>query len=307
MDRKDIAMELRQLNTFITVADLNNFTRAADVLGYTQPTVTSQIQLLESELGVRLFERIKKNISLTYEGKKFLVYAKEIVAMCEEAKNTVKKQPIPKGVVTIGALESLCTTRLHILLKDFHEKFPDIEIILKTIKSTEYEELLLDNQIDVAFCLDRLIKTSDFIVDLAIPESLVLLTSPNHPLTKLFKVYPEDIADHLFILAEEECSYRRTILAILNNLNLKPKSIMEIGSIQAMKQLAISGLGIILLPKITVKEELFKGELVELNWHGPAFEFFTQVIYHEDKWISPALQTLLNITKSALPLQYCND
>lgn len=297
-------MEFRQLNTFITVAELNSFTRAADILAYTQPTITSQIQLLESELGVRLFERIRKNISLTHEGEKFLVYARQIVALCEEAKNTVKDTLVQKGVVTIGALESLCTTRIHSLLKEFHYRFPDIEIILKTIKSTEYEELLLNNQIDVAFCLERMITNSDFIVELAIPEPLALLAEPNHPLAKLSSVYPENVADHLLILAEEGCSYRKTIMTMLSDCGLTPKSIMEIGSIQAMKQLAISGLGIILLPKIAVEEELSKGQLVKLNWCGPSFEFFTQVIYHEDKWMSPALRTLLDMTKELLPMQY---
>lgn len=298
-------MEIRQLNTFITVADLNSFTRAAYTLGYTQPTVTSQIQLLESDLGVRLFERIRKNISLTHEGEKFLVYARQIVNLCEEAKNAVKDYPAIKGVLTIGAWESLCTTRIDNLLKKFHYKFPDIEIILKTIKSTEYQELLLDNQIDVAFCLERMITSSDFIVELAIPEPLVLLAEPNHPLAKSIGVYPENIVDYTLILAEEGCSYRRTLMKILSDCGLTPKSIMEIGSIQSMKQLAIGGLGIILLPKITVEEELSKGQLVELKWCGPYFEFLTQVIYHKDKWMSPALQTLLNMTKIILPMQYC--
>lgn len=298
-------MEIRQLNTFITVADLNSFTRAAYTLGYTQPTVTSQIQLLESDLGVRLFERIRKNISLTHEGEKFLVYARQIVDLCEEAKNAVKDYPATKGVLTIGAWESLCTTRIDNLLKKFHYKFPDIEIILKTIKSTEYQQLLLDNQIDVAFCLERMITSSDFIVELAIPEPLVLLAEPNHPLAKSSGVYPENIVDYTLILAEEGCSYRRTLMKILSDYGLIPRSIMEIGSIQSMKQLAIAGLGIIVLPKITVEEELSKGQLVELKWCGPYFEFLTQVIYHKDKWMSPALQTLLNMTKIILPMQYC--
>lgn len=298
-------MEIRQLNTFVTVADLSSFTGAADILGYTQPTVTSQIQLLESELGIRLFERIRKNISLTHEGEKFLVYAKQIVNLCEEARNTVKDQSVPKGVVTIGAWESLCTTRIHRLIKEFHYKFPDIEIILKTVKSSEYEKLLLDNQIDVAFCLDHMIKKSDFTVQLAVPEPLALMVEPKHPLAKYLNVYPENIVDHPLILAEEDCSYRRAIMNIFDNCGLTPNLIMEIGSIQTMKQLAVNGLGIIFLPKITVKEELSKGQLVELNWCGPSFEFLTQVIYHQDKWMSPALQTFLNMVKELLPMQYC--
>ncbi|CAH2214590.1 LysR family transcriptional regulator [Tepidibacter aestuarii] len=299
-------MEFRQLKTFITVADLNGFTRAADVLGYTQPTITSQIQLLESQLGVRLFERIRKNISLTHEGEKFLVYARQIINLCEEAKDIVTDKSMTKGVVTIGALESLCTTRLHSLLKVFHYKFPDIEIVLRTVKSNEHKQLLLDNHIDVAFCLDNRVTSSEFIVELAVPEPLVLLAEPNHYLVKYSDVYPQNIVNYPLILAEEDCSYRRTMISILGDYGLTPK-IMEIGNIQAMKQLAMSGLGIILLPKITVEEELSKGKLVELNWCGPSFEFLTQVIYHEDKWMSPALQTFLNVTKEIFPIQYCKS
>lgn len=300
-------MEFRQLNTFITVAELNSFTRAADMLGYTQPTVTSQIQLLESELGVRLFERIRKNISLTHEGKKLLVYARQILNLCEEAKNTMEDHSVSKGVVTIGAWESLCTTRIQSFLKEFHHEFPDVEIILKTVKSTEYEEFLLDNQIDVAFCLDSRITSSDFTVELAMPEPLALFAEPGHPLAKLPCACPENIVDHLLILAEEGCSYRRTIMNMLGERGLTPKSIMEIGSIQAMKQLAINGLGIIFMPKVAVEEELSKGELVELNWCGPSFEFFTQAVYHKDKWMSPALRIMLNMAKEILPKQCCKD
>ncbi|WP_099189068.1 LysR family transcriptional regulator [Tepidibacter mesophilus] len=298
-------MEFRQLKTFITVADLNGFTRAADVLGYTQPTITSQIQLLEIELGVCLFERIRKNISLTHEGEKFLIYAREIINLCEQAKNIVTDRSMTKGVVKIGALESICTTRLHTLLKVFHHKFPDIEIILRTIKSNEHKQLLIDNQIDVAFCLDNMMTNSEFIVELAVPEPLVLLAEPSHSLVKYSDVYPQNIVKYPLILAEEDCSYRRTMISILSDYGVTPKAIMEIGNIQAMKQLAMSGLGIILLPKITVEEELSKGKLVELNWSGPSFEFLTQVIYHEDKWMSPALQTFLKVTKEILPIQYC--
>lgn len=296
-------MEFRQLNTFIAVANLRSFTQAADMLGYTQPSVTSQIQLLEGELGVRLFERIRKNISLTYEGEKFLVYAKQIIELGEEAKSEMKKSATPKGIITIGALESLCTTRVRDLLKCFHYKFPDIEIVLKTIKSGDYEQLLLENQIDIAFCLEPMITNSEFIVKIAIPEPLTLLSGPNHPLSKFTFSGPEEIAAFPLILAEEGCSYRRAILAMLNDYGLTPKSIMEIESIQAMKQLAIDGLGIILLPKIIVEEELSKGQLIELNWSGPSFNFLTQVIYHKDKWISPSLVALHNMVDEVFQMK----
>ena len=90
-------MEFRQLNTFLTVARLNSITQAADQLNYAQSSVTTQIQALESDLGVQLFERLGKSISLTPEGNKLLPYAKQILKLCGDARNDVAPSETLKG------------------------------------------------------------------------------------------------------------------------------------------------------------------------------------------------------------------
>ncbi|MFT8342214.1 MAG: LysR family transcriptional regulator [Clostridium beijerinckii] len=292
-------MEFRQLNAFITVAKLSNFTKAAFELGYSQSAITAQIQLLEKELGVNLFERLGKSISLTSEGEKFLVYAKQIIKLSDEAKSNLMTSDV-KGTLTIGANESLCAVRLPPIFKELHDRYPEIEIILKMEGNNKCKTLIRENQIDVAFIIGQKINDSELITELEVPEPLVLLATPGHPLTFKKHVYPEDIADYNIIVAEKGCGYRNLFEQSLNDAGVTPKSIMEMGSIQSIKQLTMSRLGITLLPKIAAQEELKRKELIELNWWEDSFYLATQMVYHRDKWGSRALRAFIDLSKEMM-------
>ncbi len=293
-------MELRQLNTFVTVTKINNFTKAAAHLGYSQASVTSQIQLLEKELGVRLFERIGKNIFLTREGEKLLVYSKQMLKLHDEAKNSLTASNELKGAITIGASDSLCALRLPLLLKEFHERYPAVEIVLKMRNYIEAQTSLRGNEIDVAFIIGQKMYTPEFISDLQLPESLVLLTNLGHPLSFKHHISPEDIVPYTIILAQKGCSFRKAFEKCLDDAMLFPNYIMEVSSIQAIKQLTISGMGITLLPRVAVEDELNRNLLVELNWAGIPFDLVTQMIYHKDKWVSPTLKVFLDQAKKTM-------
>src|SRR5688500_4041002 len=105
-------MDLRQLNTFCTVAHALSFSRAATSLNYVQSSVTAQIQTLEDDLGVQLFDRMGKRVALTDAGKRLLLYAEKILRLAEEARSAVKTDEEPGGTVVVSAPESLCTYRL---------------------------------------------------------------------------------------------------------------------------------------------------------------------------------------------------
>ena len=117
-------MELRNLNTFVRAADAGSFSRAASELGYTQSTVTAQIQGLEEELGVQLFDRLPKGIALTQPGEALLEHARSLLLEAENARLAVKNQREPSGKLRIGAFSSLCTAFLPDLLKQYHQLYP---------------------------------------------------------------------------------------------------------------------------------------------------------------------------------------
>ncbi|MDT8715254.1 LysR family transcriptional regulator [Clostridium sp. 19966] len=289
-------MDLKQLNTFLTIGRLNSFTQAAEELGYAQSTITTQIKLLEEELGIRLFDRIGKTVTLTHEGKKLIPYAKQMIKLSTDIKNIVGNPETPKGTLTIGAAESLCVIRLPEILKEYRKLYPEVEVSLKFGSCADFRHYLRDNIIDVAFSLGTRIVSEDFIASVEVDEPMLLLAAPgNHMLSKK-NIQPEDIENEPLILTEMGCSYRAVFENILSENNLKPNTILETGSVQAIKQFTMSGLGITLLPKIAVYEEISQGRLIPLDWSGPDFGIVSQVLYHKDKWLSPALKAFLELS-----------
>lgn len=286
-------MELRQLNTFMTIARLQSFSKAAQELGYAQSSVTSQIQLLEQELKVRLFERLGHNITLTPEGKKLQPMAEQLLKLSNDIKNIGSNSEIPSGSLIIGAVESLCVTRLPKLLKEYRSRYPDVEILIKFGTSSEFLRALKENTIDIAFFVDQQITNSDYITALQIPEPMALFCSPEYSFAHKDSVHPEDLSGEPLILTEASCGYRALFDTIMSQYNIKPRSVIETGNVQAIKQLILSGMGITFLPQTAVEEELQQKRLMRLNWMGPEFLIFTQVLYHKTKWMSAALKAFI--------------
>jgi len=288
-------LDNKQLRTFLTIARLQSFTLTAQNLNYAQSTITSQIQSLEKEFGVKLFERLGHRITLTSAGKRLLPFAEQILKLSNDAKSAIKNSEVPSGTLSIGAVESLCVLRLPKILKEYRIRYPNVEIALKFGNCTDFLRFLKENTIDIAFFLEKKINEEDFITEIEFPEPLVLLSLPKHPLAQKESVYPEDLAGEPLILTEIGCSYRALFENILAQYGIKPNAVIETENVQSIRQFAMSGLGITLLPLVAVEEECLNKRLVKLKWKGPAFEMLTQVIYHKNKWISSPLKAFIEL------------
>lgn len=121
-------MELRNIKSFIKVAEFENFSKAAEVLGYAQSTITLQIQQLEQELGVNLFDRIGKRVLLSEKGRAFLSYANDMVQLEAEAIETVSENTTPTGTLRIGTIESIASSFLPLLLEEYLKKCPQVHL-----------------------------------------------------------------------------------------------------------------------------------------------------------------------------------
>jgi DNA-binding transcriptional LysR family regulator len=290
-------MELRQLATFIMIAKTKKFNQAAELLSYAQSTITTHIQALEAELGVKLFERFGHHISLTREGKALLSYAEQIVTLVDEAKEIVSFSEIPKGTLIIGTGESLSTYRLPGVLQEYRCKYPQVEIILKFSNCSNLRDLIKMNEVDVGLLIDREITEPELSVDILSPEPMYFVAAPHHALAQRDKVIPQDLENECLIITEPGCSFRATIESILQEFNVKPRSILEASSIESIKQFVMHDFGITMLPRFTIKSEIASNRLVLLNWQGHVSDYVVQLVHHKNKYISPTLLSFLQTAK----------
>ncbi|MDR3590191.1 MAG: LysR family transcriptional regulator [Negativicutes bacterium] len=290
-------MEIRQLKTFALIARLGSFVQAADTLGYAQSTVTSHIQTLESELGVRLFERLGHRIKLTDPGKSLLPYAEQVIKLTAEALEAITKPDVPQGKLTIGTGESLGTYRLPALLQAYRNACPGVEIILKFANCSTIDEYIRNNEIDVGLIINNRVGGNDLVVETISAEPMLFLVSPEHPLAQKEKVGPADLAETCVILTEPGCSYRLTMEKILKDSRTAAPSFLEASSIETIKQLVMLGFGLSMLPSFAVEKELADGRIRSVRWDGPIPDYTVQLLYHKDKWLSPALREFLRIVR----------
>lgn len=288
-------MELKHLNTFLILSKIKNFTKTAEYLNYAQSSVTTQIQQLEKDLNVRLFERIGKNVTLTLEGENLIPYATKMLSLSSDVERMYANSEI-SGRIVIGASESISIYRLPKIIKVYKEKYPDVDLFLMILDSSDFIPLLADNTIDIAFTMDHPITDKSTTSLLNIDESIFVLSKPEHQLALKKNVSIQDFADTPMILTGHGCCYRNMFERDLSMFNISPKIVLETGSIPVIKQTALSGLGLCILPELTVQNELKNGILVKLSYETN-YNIVSQLICHKDKWISPNLRDFITVVK----------
>ncbi|MFF3711822.1 LysR family transcriptional regulator [Streptomyces phaeochromogenes] len=277
-------MEIRLLVTFEKVAAVLSFTQAAAELKYAQSSVTSQIRALESSLGVQLFDRLGSHIRLTEAGDRLLPYARQIIELSEEARAAVVGTEEPSGTLTVGTMESLTSYRLSPLLELFHHRYPGVRLSMRPTLGDETRQALRQGTYDVGFLMERETEHAGLEVMPLTEEPLALVAAPGHPLAAatVTAVSTADLVREPLLATEPGCAYRDLFEEELNTRSAEPVSFMEFGTIEATKRAAAAGLGIALLPAVTVAEELADGRLVALPWEPP-FTLTTQLAWRSGK------------------------
>ncbi|MFE2557997.1 LysR family transcriptional regulator [Streptomyces sp. NPDC059352] len=272
-------MELRLLVTFEKVADVLSFTRAAADLGYAQSSVTGQIRSLESSLGVELFERLGSRIRLTEAGERLLPYARRMTELAEEARTAVASAAEPSGTIAVGTMESLTSYRLPPLLEYFHHRYPKVRLTLRPTLGDETRAALRQGTYDVGFLMEPGTEHEGLESEVLAPEPLVLVAGPGHPLAGRTGLTSADLAAARLVGTEPGCPYRDLFEEELREW---APPFMEFGTIEATKRGVTSGLGVALLPRVAVAEELTSGTLIALDWEAP-FTLFTQLAWRRGK------------------------
>ncbi|MCV9886644.1 LysR family transcriptional regulator [Metabacillus halosaccharovorans] len=300
-------MELRQLYTFQTVATTLNFSRAAEALNYVPSNVTMQIKALEEELDVRLFDRLGKQLVLTTAGKRFLTHVQEILNKLEEARSVLHDDEILSGTLTISANEVVCAYRLPDVFKLFRSRHPGVRLIFRSVPNQQLKQTLFEGTTDVAFILDEPIQSTGLATEPLTEETFRFFAAPDHPLAKQHVLQLEDFQREVFLINEKGCPYRTMFDGIFKKGDIDRISSLEFQSAEAIKQCAISGIGIAFLPEIVTKVEIERGELVALPWRISDLDVYTQMSWHKDKWLSPIILAFIEAAREVWKIEENNS
>lgn len=287
-------MDIKQLKTFLVLSKLKNYTKTAAELDYAQSSISAQIQQLEQELNTKLFDRIGKNIYLTASGKMLIPYANEILSLSANAKERINFDSSSRGQIVIGASESLCIFLLPKIIKAFMNLHPNIELKIKLTDNEQVIRQLTNNEFDIAFTIGNPIAHSSITNLHKRAEKILILSDTTHPLTSKKRLEIHDFANQTFILTGAGCNYRAAFEHDMHSNGVPYKIALETGSVQTIKEMAVSGLGICVLPQMAVQKELEANLLCALPYSNN-YSIYSQIFCHNSKWISRYLSDLIKM------------
>ena len=287
-------MQLRNLITFMHVAELGSFTKAADQLGYTQSTVSFQIKQLEEELGCLLFERINHTITLTDRGHDLVYYAHQIRALTDEFKEKTNKEDQLSGHIRIVTPDSVCEDMVNSHYIDFHSKYPHISIQFATGDTAMLLDMLDHNEADIILTLDRHCYNKDYVIAKEELLSMHFVTNADSKFAGKKALSIRDIADEPFVLTEHGQGYRRVLDRELAKKHMELTPILEIGRTDMITSLLTKSNMISFLPDFSTKRLVDAGVLCYLDICDVNVEIWKQLIYHKNKWLSKSLKTVID-------------
>lgn len=293
-------MEIRNVKTFIKVAEMGNFSKAAAELGYAQSTVTTQIQALERELKVALFERNGKKAALSAAGEEFREYAYEMVKCEEMALEHFSNEKEPTGHIKIGVMETICASRYARIFKQFLMQYPKVRLTTVVATTLECMDMLEKGTLDVILTVDKKINRPYWETAHMLDTEICFFCSSSHPFASGDPVTMDQLIQERFIQIEEGCNYRKAFEQYLASQGRSVLNIQEVGYTQMIIDCVAGNIGISLLPKFTLTEALRQKKIAVINVKNYSFSMYMQVIYSKNKWTTPALRAFLQMTKKYL-------
>ena len=290
-------MELRNLKSFVKVAEFENFSKAAEVLGYAQSTITLQIQQLEQELGVNLFDRIGKRVLLSEKGRAFLSYANEMMKLEAEAIETVSENDTPTGTLRIGTIESIASSFFPALLESYLKKCPHVHLDIVIGVTLELYDQLEKGNLDIVFLADRPAYHPALKTVYSRPISVPFIASATHPLANQKHVSPERLAQETILLTEKNNNYRQMFDELAIEHNVAFPHTQEISSFAIILRFLQKKIGISFLPDYATLPILQKKNLALFTVTGFDIKMYLQILYHKQKWVTPAMKCFTETTE----------
>lgn len=291
-------MEIREVRTFVAVAQYGSFSRAAAHLGYSQAAVTIQMKQLEQKLGVVLFDRIGKGVHLTNSGERFYPHAVQILNDMSLAQEAVQEDSTLTGTLKIGTIDSLCAAVMPRLLESYHRRCPQVKVSVVTDTPSLLLDLLQSNALDVLYLSDEALSDPRFVKVLETEEPVVFAAAKGHALADGRPHRLEELLPHPFILTEKDASYRRVLDYTLQLRGQTIEPVLQCNNTDLVLKMVRNYKSLTFLPRYTLQEDAAGGMIEEIEVEDLSISIWRQVIYHKDKWVSREMRQFFDMLRA---------
>jgi DNA-binding transcriptional LysR family regulator len=300
----DIPFSLDQLRILKAIADEGSFKRAADSLFVSQPAISLQIQNLEKQLAVPLFDRGGRKAQLTEAGNLLLAYGEKIITLCQETCRAIEDlQNLQGGTLIVGASQTTGTYLLPRMIGLFHQKYPYVSVQLQVHSTRRTSWAVANGQVDLAIIGGEVPSELHDILEI-IPyaqDELALIIPPNHPFAEQETIVKEDLYSLNYITLDSQSTIRKVLDQVLSRCNINTSELkveMELNSIEAIKNAVQSGLGASFVSVTAIEKELKMGILHRAHIEGVEIRRTLSVIVNSNRYRSKAAEAFI---KEILP------
>ena len=288
-------MEIRQLQTFVQAAQLESFSKTAEMLGYSQSAITVQMRLLETELNTRLFDRMGKKVVLTPQGREFLKSANKILYEVNKASKSMNDDRELTNPLHVGTIESLCTAKFPRILSEFHSLHPRVNLQI-TIDSPEKLIRMMDhNELDLIYILDTPRWDENWVKVMELAEPVVFVASAASKFAGKEKMVLDEILQEPFFLPEKHANYRQALDPQLALRRQFISPVLEISDTAFIIHMLELNQGLSFLPYFAVEQDIYKHRITTLDIKDIHISMYRQIFYHKNKFRTREMEEFIRL------------
>jgi LysR family transcriptional regulator, low CO2-responsive transcriptional regulator len=287
-------MDFDQLETFLEVAKLSSFSRAAERRFRTQPAISAQIRALEDEVGARLLDRSGGKVALTAPGKVFQRYAEDALEQRRVALLAVAEMHrVPRGEIVVAANEGTCLHILPEVFAEFKRQYPNVAVGVKRLEHAKILESIIENSCDFGV-VSMPVTDKRLTVVVIHRDELIVITPPDHPLALRRKATVAEVAECPLLLPKVGRT-RDALENLFHDRRVKPNVSMELDSSELLKRFVAAGIGVGFIARSNVVEDLRAKALAAVELSDASIQRDLALVFRKDKALSRAALAFIDI------------
>ncbi len=293
-------MQLSELEVLVAVAQEKGFSRAAERLRRTQPAVSQAVRRLEDEIGAQLFDRSSKDGTLTDAGRVLYGYAQQMLNLRREARGAIQELgDLQRGKVVVAANEY---TVVHLLpiVSAYRARHPQIKIEIRRSLASQIPSEILRRDVEMGLITYRPAQPGLVAIPIAADE-IALLVAPGHPLARREEVSVRELGVESFLAHNVKSPYRERVVQTFDRYRTPLRIIVELPTLEAIKQLVERGLGVALMPRRAAQAELSRGDVVALTVREMRFVRPVHLVHRKGAELSQAARAFVACARETLP------